>query len=86
LANEPANKRLTQGDSPMNSKTMMKLVAVIQFGDGDNKRNRWNNIGIAWANRDGSFNLKFDYLPADMTRTTIQMRPYDRNDDTPASE
>ena len=67
----------------MNSKNkMMKLVAVVQYGEGDNKKSRWTNIGIAFENRDGSWNLRFDYLPANPATTTIQMRPFDpRSDD-----
>jgi hypothetical protein len=36
----------------MNSKNKMKLVAVVQYGEGDNKKSRWTNIGIAFENRD----------------------------------
>ena len=36
----------------MNSKNKMKLVAVVQYGEGDNKRSRWTNIGVAFENRD----------------------------------
>jgi hypothetical protein len=66
----------------MNSKNKMKLVAVVEYGEGENKRSRWTNIGIAFQNRDGSYNLLFDYLPTNMTDTTIQLRAFDpRNDD-----
>jgi hypothetical protein len=66
----------------MNSKNKMKLVAVVQYGEGENKRSRWTNIGVAFENRDGSWNLRLDYLPAHMADTTIQLRPFDpRNDD-----
>jgi hypothetical protein len=61
----------------MNSKNRMKLVAVVQYGEGDNKRSRWTNVGVAFENRDRSWNLKFDYLPTDMAGTTIQMRAFD---------
>ena len=60
----------------MNSKKM-KLVAVVQYGEGENKRSRWTNIGVAFENRDHSWNLRFDYLPANMADTTIQLRHYD---------
>ncbi len=55
----------------------MKLVAVVQFGEGENKRSRWTNIGVAFENRDGSWNLRFDYLPANMADTTIQLRAFE---------
>ncbi len=34
----------------------------------------WTRIGTAFANRDGSWNLRFDYLPTD-PGATVQMRP-----------
>jgi hypothetical protein len=61
----------------MNSKNMKKLVAAVQYGEGNNKKSRWTNIGVAFENRDGSYNLRFDYLPTDMAGTTIQMRAFD---------
>ncbi len=34
----------------------------------------WTRIGAAFQNHDGSWNLRFDYLPTDPAMT-IQMRP-----------
>ena len=34
----------------------------------------WTRIGTAFQNHDGSWNLRFDYLPTDRG-VTIQMRP-----------
>lgn len=34
----------------------------------------WTRIGTAFQNQDGSWNLRFDYLPTDRA-VTIQMRP-----------
>lgn len=34
----------------------------------------WTRIGTAFQNQDGSWNLRFDYLPTDRG-VTIQMRP-----------
>ena len=34
----------------------------------------WTRIGTAFQNQDGSWNLRFDYLPTDPT-ATVQMRP-----------
>ena len=70
----------------MNSKNKMKLVAVVQYGEADNKKSRWTNIGIAFENRDGSWNLRFDYVPTNMTDTTIQMRAFDpRSEEQPSA-
>jgi hypothetical protein len=41
----------------------------------------WTRIGVAFENRDGSWNLRFDYLPARMETTTIQMRAFDPKED-----
>ena len=35
-----------------NSKKMMKLVAVVQYGPENNRKSRWTNIGVAFENRD----------------------------------
>ena len=34
----------------------------------------WTRIGTAFQNQDGSWNLRFDYLPTDPAMT-VQMRP-----------
>jgi hypothetical protein len=34
----------------------------------------WTRIGTAFQNHDGSWNLRFDYLPTD-PGTTVQVRP-----------
>ena len=41
----------------------------------------WTRIGTAFQNQDGSWNLRFDYLPTDRT-VTIQMRPMRTGEDT----
>jgi hypothetical protein len=56
-----------------NGKTMKKLVAVRK---DRNEKNHWTTIGVAFENDDGSFNLRFDYLPTD-SATTIQLRDFD---------
>jgi hypothetical protein len=70
----------------MNTKNRMKLVAVVQYGEGDAKKSRWTNVGVAFQNRDGSWNLRFDYIPARMADTTIQLRAFDsRTEDQPSA-
>jgi hypothetical protein len=54
---------------------MKHLVAVIERGEGKNKKSFWTRIGVAFENpRDGSWNLRFDYFPASFASTTIQLR------------
>ena len=40
----------------------------------------WTRIGTAFQNQDGSWNLRFDYLPTDRG-VTIQMRPVRSGDE-----
>jgi len=61
----------------MNDKKMMQLVAAIERTVGEEKKTYWSKIGVAFLNKDGSWNLRFDYLPARMGETTIQLREMD---------
>jgi len=54
----------------MNRDNLKELWGVVsREGKGD----LWTRIGTAFQNRDGSWNLRFNFLPTD-PRTTIQMR------------
>jgi hypothetical protein len=59
------------------TKKMKQLVAVVERQSGDDKRSFWTRVGVAFENKDGSWNLRFDYLPARMGETTIQLRDID---------
>ncbi len=56
--------------------TMKQLVAVKTR----NEKHYWTRIGVAYENHDGSWNLRFDYLPADVNGTTVQLRDFQRRD------
>lgn len=71
-------RRTTRKDI-MSNRNMKQLVAAVQRGEGADKRSYWTRIGTAFENRDGSYNLCFDYLPA-ATTTTIQLRDIDSRD------
>src|SRR5665213_901412 len=76
---QPKTRRTTMTTS--NGKAMKKLVAVRK---DRNEKNHWTTIGVAFQNSDGSFNLRFDYLPTDPANTTIQLRGFDeRTEDQP---
>ena len=60
-----------------NGKKMKQLVAAIERGEGDEKKSYWTRIGVAFENRDGSYNLRFDFIPARLDATTIQLRDFD---------
>ena len=68
-------------ESTTGDRRMKKLVAVVERGDGESKRSYWSTIGVAFENRDGSYNLRFDYVPARMGETTIQLRDFDPKDE-----
>jgi len=56
------------------ARNMKEIFGIVKR----NERNYWTRIGVAFENtRDGSWNLRFDYLPSNLADTTIQMRPFD---------
>jgi len=58
-------------------KKMKQLVAAIERGEGDDKKTFWTRIGVAFENRDGSYNLRFDFIPARLDATTVQLRDFE---------
>ena len=63
---------------------MMQLVGVVSRKTADGKSvSSWSKIGVAFQNRDNSWNLRFDYFPARYIETTIQLRDFDPKDDEP---
>jgi hypothetical protein len=64
----------------MNDKKMMQIVGAVQRTVGDDKKSFWTRIGTAFQNKDGSWNLRFDYLPARLSDTTVQLRDIDPKD------
>jgi hypothetical protein len=55
-----------------NGKNMKQLVAAVQRGE----KSWWTKIGVAFQNRDGSWNLRFDFIPTS-SETTIQLREFE---------
>ena len=66
-----------------NGKNMKQLVAAIERGEGEEKKTFWTRIGVAFENRDGSWNLRFDFLPARPFDTTVQLRDFSKEQDKP---
>jgi len=60
----------------MTNKNIKQLVAVVQRGEGTDKRNHWTKVGVAFPNRDVSYNLRFNFIPTRMHETTIQLRDF----------
>jgi hypothetical protein len=67
----------------MNDKKMMQIVGAVERTVGENKKTWWTKIGVAFPNKDGSWNLRFDYLPARLADTTIQLRDIEPKDAQP---
>ena len=67
-----------------NRKMMQILGAIPRAADSEKKdgekKSWWTKIGVAFVNSDGSIALKFDYLPADLANTSIQLREMDRKE------
>jgi hypothetical protein len=67
-----------------NGKKMMQLVAAVERDDPEEqgkKKSFWTRIGVAFANRDGSWNLLFDYYPA-RPEITVQLREFAPKDES----
>ena len=58
-------------------KKMKQLVAAIEREEGDEKKTFWTRIGVAFENRDGSYNLRFDFIPTRLDTTTVQLRDFE---------
>jgi hypothetical protein len=56
----------------MKTQQMMEILGVVNRGEG--KKAFWTKIGVGFRNRDGSIRLIFNYFPADLSSTTIQLR------------
>lgn len=56
----------------MSERKRMELFGVVRREGSD--RDFWTPIGTGFENKDGSWNLLFDYFPS-AAGTTVQMRP-----------
>jgi hypothetical protein len=68
----------------MNDKKMMQIVGAVERTVGEEKKAWWTKIGVAFQNTDGSWNLLFEYLPARLADTTIQLREMKPRDAAPS--
>jgi len=78
----PKSPSATKGTIVMSQKKTMQLVGAIERSGGVGKKTWWTRIGVAFQNKDGSYNLRFDYLPH-LAGTTIQMREMDTTEAAP---
>ena len=66
------NLNAAVGAGPRGARGRMKqLVAAVNRGDAT----FWTRIGVAFENRDGSWTLKFDFVPTSAA-TTVQLREF----------
>jgi hypothetical protein len=59
-----------------NNKKMKQVLAAVDR----NGRTWWTRCGVAFENVDGSWNIRLDLVPADLGRTTLQVRDFNRRD------
>ena len=59
----------TLSENPGTAREYKEIFGAVERGG----RSYWTRIGVAFMNRDGSLNLRFDFLPTDAS-TTIQVR------------
>jgi hypothetical protein len=78
----PQSLSATKGTIVMSQTKTMQLVGAIERSGGAGKKTWWTRIGVAFQNKDGSYNLRFDYLPH-LAGTTIQMREMDATEAAP---
>lgn len=58
----------------LNDHDRLAIVGVVNFEHEGEAKSRWTTIGTAFQNKDGSFNLRFEYMP--VTGAVVQIRPY----------
>jgi hypothetical protein len=80
-SNDRSHERNNDRDPSPSKKGMKQLVAAVERGEGDEKKSFWTRIGTAFENKDGSWNLLFDFIPTNTGRTTIQLRDIEPKQD-----
>jgi hypothetical protein len=77
MANRTYGTRNTQQQNPSGNAPSYKLVyGIVKRGESS----FWTRIGAAFENRDGSLNIKLDFLPTSAD-TTLQIREPRANGD-----
>ena len=62
----------------LNDYDRLAIVGVVNFDHQGETKSRSTTIGTAFQNKDGSFNLRFEYMP--VTGATVQIRPFKKRD------
>lgn len=58
-------------------KNMKQIVAAVERAVGEGEvKTWWTRVGVAFENQDGSWNLRFDFVPTD-PKTTLRLRDID---------
>jgi hypothetical protein len=84
---EPGRRQLRALRHDVDSREhMMQILAVIERGEGEAKKGFWTRIGVAFQNRDQSWNLRFDFFPTRLGETTIQLRPFEPKSESDAAD
>ena len=61
------------------------VIYYVRDYGSENENSNWTPIGVAWTNRDGSLNMKFNLFPAELSQGRICVRER-RADDQPSQE
>lgn len=51
---------------------------IFQVEERKDRKPFWREIGVAWENADGSYNIDLAVIPL-VGQHTVQMRPFDEN-------
>ena len=57
----------------MDTQNKKAVYTIVERNEGEHKKSFWVRIGIAFLNRDGSYNVKLDALPMN---GTLQVRDW----------
>lgn len=63
---------------------MKELFVIVPYTSKGEEKKRWTKIGVAFVNKDGSFNLKFDAYPAN--GGDVHMRDAESKEDREARQ
>ena len=55
------------------------IYAISEYRHKGEKKNRWTRVGTAFENRDGSYNLKLEFMPTDPKARLQQREPFENS-------
>ena len=58
----------------LNDHERVGIYGIVNFKRDEKQMSKWTQIGTGFQNRDGSFDLNFNYWPTNLIK--IQIRPF----------